>query len=121
MPEKYQEEIEAILQQHSGGPEGKGSKRRSNPLGKLGGRGVLGFITPGRVLLASLAMLLVGFILRGSLTILMWIGILVFIVSYAMFFVRWGNKPERRWRGRPIEDRRSRTSWRARFRRRFRL
>ncbi|MSQ13987.1 MAG: hypothetical protein EXR47_07665 [Dehalococcoidia bacterium] len=121
MPEKYQEEIEAILHQHSGSPEGKEPKRGSNPLGKLGERSVLGFITPGRVLLASLALLLVGFVLRGSLTILMWIGILVFIISYAMFFVRWGAKPQKRWRGRPVKDRRLRTDWRVRFRSRFRL
>jgi hypothetical protein len=54
------------------------------------------------------------------MNILFWIGLLAFIVAYAMFFVRWGSKTEQRWRGRPIQQT-SAPSFLIRVRRRFRI
>lgn len=118
MSERYKEEIEEILQGQTGRLEGKASKRRGAFWGRLGRGSALSLLRPGRVLAASLVLLLLGFVVRGPHAIFLWLGLLAFITAYAMFFVRWGSKPEKRWRGRAVDDR-GRGSWSARLRRRF--
>ena len=33
-----------------------------------------------------------------------WAGIILFILAYALFFVKPSNNTEKRWRGRPVDD-----------------
>jgi len=120
MPERYKEEIDEILQQKTGQLDGRASKRRAGVWSRVGRIRALSFLTPGKVLAASSALLLLGFIVRGPHAILLWAGLLAFITAYAMFFLRWGSRPEKRWRGRPADDRTGKR-WSSKLRRKFRL
>ena len=122
MSNKYQKEIEEILEQ--AGESGK--HRRGGKTGpslwrliwlyvakSVGGKDWS--LKPGRVMVIAILLLLSALILRTSL--LAWAGLLLFIVGYGMFFVR-PPKIEKRWRGQSLED--SGDSWWDRFRRRLR-
>jgi len=128
MSNRYQREIEEILQQ--AGELGTGKGRRGGRKGLLnllrgyvaqsiGGRNLS--ITPGRVMLVAVALLLSALIMTSAIPGLVgplaWAGLLLFIVGYAMFFIRPG-KVDKRWRGQPIDDRGER--WWERFRRKGR-
>ena len=119
MPEKYREEIEEILKRAEGVmPEGRSrpEKGRSgtsggffNPLRRFsGGQGLK--ISAGKLMLTSFALLLMalilGFIVGGGIVIpLVVAGLILFVVAYALFFIRPGSSYEKRWRGRVIEER----------------
>jgi VIT1/CCC1 family predicted Fe2+/Mn2+ transporter len=125
MPERYQREIEEILKQ-SGDLGGKERERKApqsiwrlvlRSFGRsLGGRAWS--ISPGRVMLAAAVLLLLAFVLRfsasGLVAPLAWAGLLLFIVGYAMFFLR-PAKVEKHWRGRSLEE----DSWWNRFRKKL--
>lgn len=124
MPDKYEEEIDEILRQAGELTSGKGGARRhSSFLGliwlqikrSLGGRALS--ISPGRVMLVAVVLLLTALVMRISLVA--WAGLILFIVGYAMFFVKpkTGSGEEKRWRGQPIEY--GDPPWWERFRRRF--
>ena len=110
MPEKYKKEVEEILEQ-AGVPQGRGMAHRRGPsfrqliwmyAGKaLGGR--TWAITPGRVMIAAVVVLLLALVLRAG-PMMGLVGLLLFIVAYAMFFMRPGNRAEKRWRGRAVEE-----------------
>jgi hypothetical protein len=125
MSQRYQKEIEDILRQ--AGDLGSGGR----PRGPRGGflwlvwryiRGSIGgkhwSITPGRVMLIAVSLLLSALIMQAAIPGLVgplaWGGLILFIVGYAMFFIR-PRRVEKRWRGQPIDD--SGESWWARFRR----
>ena len=113
MARRYEEEIEDILKQAgeigSVGP----TKQRTSFFGLLwsyvtksvGGRNWA--ITPGRIILTAAVFLLVGLLLQSSIpgigAPMAWGGLVLFIVGYAMFFIR-PRKFEKRWRGQPIDD-----------------
>ena len=59
------------------------------------------FLPPGRVLLAAITLLLLALV--TGMGLLAWVGLILFIVGYAMFFVR-PRKIEKRWRGKPVDD-----------------
>ena len=69
--------------------------------------GSLFSITPGRVMLAAVSILLAALVLNvatgSSLAgLFAWLGFILFIVGYAMFFIK--PKPvEKRWRGDMIQ------------------
>ncbi|MSQ12217.1 MAG: hypothetical protein EXR48_05980 [Dehalococcoidia bacterium] len=137
MPERYKQEIEDILAQNTNKPDDgpKAGGRRKAPL--LGPR-ARRVRSPGKVLVASLVLLLVGLLVRGiapgPMTVLFWMGLALFIAAYAMFFVRWGRGGEQQywrgskvqdehWRGRRVQDVRGKgqgQGWVAHLRRRFR-
>ncbi|MFH1141078.1 MAG: hypothetical protein V1724_05310 [Chloroflexota bacterium] len=112
MSEKYQREIEEILvniedlRSHRASQKRRGFLPASRAtLGSLvGGRGW--HLSPGRIMLGSLALLLVALLLKSSMPGLVapmvWTGIVLFILGYALFFI---NPPsyEKRWRGNVIE------------------
>ncbi len=113
MPRRYEEEIEEILKQVGEVDSGPIRRRRSF-LGLLGAYvskllgGGTWSITPGRVMLAAGVLLLLGLIMpsvvqAGIWAPLAWAGLILFIVGYAMFFIR-PRKVEKRWRGQPIDD-----------------
>ncbi len=118
MSDKYQQEIEEILKRadevlpkdrtRTRASQSKSPGGRFNLLGRLsGGRGMK--ISAGKLMLGSFALLLLALILGaagvGSVVILVAAGLILFVVAYALFFVRPGGATiEKRWRGRIIED-----------------
>ena len=121
MSEKYQREIEEILgnvedlRARSAKSKKRGFLRAIGPVigGFLGGRGWR--LSPGRIMLGSLVLLLVALLIKGStpglVAPLVWTGVVLFILGYALFFI---NPPpyEKRWRGHVIE---TTPRWRDRF------
>lgn len=127
MPQRFQREIEEILQRSSQLPEGNVARRRAGPLGFVPSspRDVLRSISPGKILFASLALLLSALFVRsvapGVVGLLLWTSLVLFIIAYAMFFARWEGKGiERRWRGQVIESPPHPSRW-QRLRRRLRF
>ena len=129
MPERYQKEIEEILEQARDlGTSGRGRGRRDGILRlawlqvreSMGGKGWS--LSPGRVMLIAIGLLLsalfLGSVIPGLTGLLAWAGLILFIVGYGMFFLRPGRSVEKRWRGRPIDDTESLWDrWRRRLRR----
>ena len=131
MPDQYQNEIEEILKQAGESPKSPVERQPRPGLWRLvrqyfrqsmGGKGWS--ISPGRVMLTAVSLLLAALVLRmfvpsvvGPLALA---GLLLFIVGYGMFFVSPRKGPEKRWRGQPIEDPRQNvlTAWWERLRRR---
>ncbi len=124
MPDKYEEEIDEILRQAGELTSGNGGARRQPGFlsviwlqvkRSLGGRALS--ISPGRVMLAAVVLLLTALVMGISL--IAWAGLILFIVGYAMFFVRpkTGYGEEKRWRGQPIDY--GEQPWWERVRRRF--
>ena len=125
MPDKYQQEIEEILKQ-AGELKGTAQRQKSRQstwrltwlylLRSLGGKAWS--LQPGRVMLIAVCLLLAALIfsrmipgLGGPLALA---GLLLFIVGYALFFVK-PRKIEKRWRGQPLDD--GQGAWWDRFRR----
>lgn len=116
MPKKYQQEIEEILRQ--AGDLGTGDTPLRPPKQgfvsqvwsyfKQSISGSALSITPGRVMLGAVLILLAALVLNvatpgfGIVGLLAWLGFILFIVGYAMFFIK--PKPvEKRWRGDVIQ------------------
>ena len=115
MPERYKREIEEILKQAG---EIRSLPRERKPQKpsiwelvwlyvkrSLGGKAWS--FSPGRVLLIAIALLFAALVVRpfsgGLVAPLAWAGLLLFIVGYAMFFVK-PPKLEKRWRGQTIDE-----------------
>jgi hypothetical protein len=119
MSDKYMKEIEEILKQAEevlpkdrGTPSSGPSSRLGSffrPMGRAsGGRGIR--ISAAKVMLASLALLLLALILGaagvGNVVHFVVAGLILFVIAYALFFIRPGaSSYEKRWRGRSIDDR----------------
>ena len=130
MSQKYREEIEEILKQAGdlrSGPTANSQRKRSLPtqawhMIRWSLSGKLLSLNPGRVLLIGLSLLLASFVLNlttpgfGVIGILGWGGFVLFIIGYAMFFIR-PKSVEKRWRGEVIEIRGE--SWMNKISRRF--
>ena len=114
MSEKYQREIEDILGQVEGPAQRKARLKKPglfrillNALGRfLGGKGWN--LSPGRIMLGSLAILLVAVLFSASMPgilgpALAWGAVILFILGYALFFINPSSSYEKRWRGEAIE------------------
>ena len=114
MSERYQREIEEILSQAGESAPADGSRKgRGVPLlppffrtGRGGGNRA--YLTSGRLMFIGLALLLsailVSAIFPGFLGPIVWLGLIAFILGYVLFFARPSAGPEKRWRGRVIEQ-----------------
>ena len=123
MPDQYQKEIEDILK--------KAEDEAPLPSGEAQ-RGLRGMVwqyarqslnskawgvSPGKIMLAALAMLLAAFLLRplvpGMFGLLAWAGLIIFIVAYGMVFLRPSkSKVDRKmWRGRYVDEDENGGSW----------
>ena len=123
MPQKYQREIEEILQQAGDLGLSDPPKRRSKQgfarlaweYFKQSIAGSAFSITPGRIMLGAVLILLAALVLAatsssGIAGTVGWIGFILFIVGYAMFFIK--PKPvQKRWRGDVIEYRQGDSLW----------
>ena len=114
MSKKYQREIEDILSQIEVPPPNKvRSEKRGfiqaalGGIGRfLGGRGCN--LSPGRIMLGSVGLLLVAVLFGASMPgivtpMIAWSAITLFILGYALFFINPNSSYEKRWRGQPIE------------------
>ena len=105
MPERFQQEIEEILEQSEALAPPARAKRSQRAKGD-GPSGVGGVITPGRVIIAAVPLLLTfALIFDGTLaTVFLWTGLVVGVLGYAFFFVR-ADRAENKlhWRGQPVE------------------
>ena len=118
MPEKYKDEIEEILKRAGEAAPSKTSRESEpHPEDRPQGRGSLvsrqapapdskssqrrPSITPGKLMLVGVILLLVGF----KFWPLIWVGLAILAGGYMMYFVapRTINY-EKRWRGRSVED-----------------
>ena len=127
MSQRYQKEIEEILKQ-SGGLKwtGRGGGQ-GTPLWQLVWHWISGLLRgrswsePGRLILIAVSLLLSALIIRaivpGIAGPVAWAGLLLFVLGYAMFFVR-PRRMEKRWRGQPIDE--PGRSWWDRIRRKIR-
>ncbi len=114
MPNKYQREIEEILEASGEKPVPESEKHHSPRGGNLPkanlnrGRGFWRSAS-GKLFLVSVALLLAALLVSvagGDFShLLVWGALILFFVAYALFFIgRPGNTSEKRWRGRPIDD-----------------
>jgi hypothetical protein len=113
MSDKYQREIEEILEATGETPVPDGGKRRGARGGNLPkvnlnqGKAFWRF-TSGKLFLVSVGLLVTALIMRSVGVNLVgffaWAGIILFILAYALFFVKPSNNTEKRWRGRPVDD-----------------
>ena len=122
MSERYQREIEEILQQAGDLGSGNRTGRSGQGLLRLIWLQIAGSVagknwslSPGRIMLIAVVLLLSALVLQVGL--LAWAGLLLFIIGYAMFFVR-PPKVEKRWRGQRIDY--GGESWWHRLRRKIR-
>ena len=127
MGKKYQREIEEILKQAGEiAPVGR-PRKRSAWLPTEVWRYVAGSVrnrsdrfSPGRLMFIGVALLLSTLLFR---TIVPWaiaplavVGVIVFVVGYAMVFIKPRPRYEKRWRGQSIEEDNGGSLW-DRFRR----
>ena len=124
MPQKYQREIEEILQQAGDMGLADPPKRRPKQgFGRLAWEyfkqsigGSAFSVTPGRVMLGAVLILLAALVLNlattgfGIVGLLAWLGFILFIVGYAMFFIK-PRPVQKRWRGDVIEYRQGDSLW----------
>ncbi|MBF8267957.1 MAG: hypothetical protein HW388_1465 [Dehalococcoidia bacterium] len=130
MSQRYQREIEEILRQAGESTSSKGPGRtRGHPfLARLSrlGRAIGGriYLNPGRLLFTGVALLLsavlVSALIPGMAGPVVWAGLILFILAYALFFAQSNPRVEKRWRGRVIDSRpptRRGDGWQGRFQR----
>ena len=119
MPEKYKDEIEEILRKAGevapvptakdserhpeNRPKGTGGPLESSqsPNAEQRPSRPRPTITPGKVMLAGVILLLLGI----RVSPLIWVGLALLVVAYLMYFVSPRSiNYEKRWRGRSVEE-----------------
>jgi len=121
MSERYQREIEEILQEvGESTPTTESRKTESDsllaPLSRIGRSvGNLVYLSSGRLMTICIVLLVsaifVSVIFPGLLGPIVWLGLIVFILVYALFFAKPSHKTEKLWRGRTIDEPQS--AWRG--------
>ena len=115
MSQRYQKEIEEILEQvNEEAPANSGSGRKLRPWEvaraqsmSTGQRPKASFrLTIGKVLLAGVVLLVLSPLLGGIglMAPAAWGGIILIIGAYVVHFTKPRRQVERRWRGQSIED-----------------
>jgi hypothetical protein len=134
MGQRYQKEIEEILDQANAGAQGdKPSRRgvasrRPAPKPRVPRASVSRSIplipvrlSPAWLVVAGIGLLLASWVMRlfhlfpGAAGPLGWGGVALFILAYILYFTGPRRTVERRWRQRSIEDDPPNKSWRRRF------
>ena len=122
-PEKYKEEIEEILKRAGEAaprgspgklekppddrpPESRPARRAAEPRSNPGRR--FPSITPGKLMLAGVIIFLIGI----KVWPLIWVGLATLVGAYLLYFVTPRSiSYEKRWRGQPIEEGETSSSW----------
>ena len=109
MAERYQREIEEILEEAGERPPPRLAKRvRPARRPARRERGYSLFPTPGRIAFAGAAALAVALAVNllgvpGS-TVFLWAGVALLVAAYALYFTKPRRTVERRWRGQLMDD-----------------
>ena len=117
MPDKYEKEIEDILEDLGEEPSSVSHQPRNRPSSddsKLTARlpkqsyvKSQGTITPVKLVIVGIIAFIVGWLWFRPL---IWVSLILFVLSYLLVFKRTGmtaGKYEKKWRGKVIEDERS--------------
>lgn len=135
MPDKFMREIEEIIERVE--RDGSGKELDSNSVSAGNGSRLnritprifslarFGSISPSKVMLAGISLLLLAVVvspfIHGTVSLLVWAGLLLFVIAYGLFFMRpSGIHYEKRWRGQIVEDRHFNSFWQT-IKRRFRI
>ena len=114
MKERYRREIEDILTNIDAENDGNSLLACEKPEGVS--EAEAGFLSqaiknirPGKIILASLILLLIALLLGPSFpsflgSLMAWAAVVIFILGYALIFIRSEKKYEKRWRGEPIDE-----------------
>ena len=119
MAEKYIREIEKILEEAERSPGKKvadgmeDAPRRTGPLSRISwARGIFR-ISPNKVVLAGIVLIVVSFIVYNAFNYLfvenvkfllpIWAGLILFVIVYGLLFVKPGSE-DKRWRGKMLDD-----------------
>ena len=128
MPDRYKREIEKILEQAGETPVLRQDREEQTPsFGRLlllylrrSAGGMTRSLRPGRLMFIGVSLLVLALIFSrlvpGVGAGLALAGLLLFVVAYAMFFVK-SPRVEKRWRGQPLDVT---SSWWDRFRKKRR-
>ena len=113
MSERYQREIEEILQQvgESASEVEREQAEKGSALAQISRLGSsignLIYLSSGRLMTIGIVLLLTAMVVSimfpGLMGPLIWLVLILFILVYALFFARPNPKTEKRWRGRAIE------------------
>ncbi|MQF68747.1 hypothetical protein FIM12_00210 [SAR202 cluster bacterium AD-804-J14_MRT_500m] len=135
MPDKFMREIEEIIERvERDGTLNEADLRTVPDRPPLGLHGItprifslarFGNISPGKVMLAGISLLLLAVVIspfiHGTVSLLVWAGLLLFVIAYGLFFMRpAGIQYEKRWRGQLLEDPNVVSFW-QKLKRRFRV
>ncbi len=120
MSERLEREIEEILQQAELPPASPKAHRGGGRRAGSGSYRIQDALQPKKLFFVSLALFLTWLVLWATniaqSVVLFWLALVLFIIGYALYFVRSENTPERRWRGQVV-DYGDGNSWRDRLRR----
>ena len=120
MPEKYQDEIEKILEglgenvpTNSPGEPGKPARSAPSELSTADGQSTkrgsgrrVPTVSPGKLAVAGILLLLLGLFIKP----LIWAGLGLLVGAYLLFFVKpRSSSYDKRWRGQLLEDQPSST------------
>ena len=107
--DRYQREIEEILEQVNESPPPSGrptrvarrSAQRPQP-SRGGGFAPTDAFTSRNLLVAGVVLIIVGYFV--GVDFMIWIGLGCFVAAYIVFFMKPRSPIEKRWRGQSIED-----------------
>ena len=122
MSKRLEREIEEILQQAELPPPSPKAHRGGGRRAGWGSYRVQDALQPKKLFLVSLVLFLSWLVLWSAgaggpwRSVFFSLALVLFIVGYALYFVRSENTPERRWRGQVV-DYGDGNSWRDRLRR----
>ena len=119
MADKYIREIEEILKEVERSPGKSPADATEEPptesklLNRVGHYGGFFRISPNKVVLAGIALIVVSFVLYNAFNYLfresvkfllpIWAGLILFVIVYGLLFVKPGSE-DKRWRGRLLDD-----------------
>ena len=119
MADKYIRQIEEILKEseHSRGKsvaDGvEETPKASGLLSRLGRLRIILRVSPNKVVLAGIILIVVSFVLYNAFNYLfvnnikfllpIWAGLILFVIVYGLLFVKPGSE-EKQWRGRMLDD-----------------
>ena len=112
MKERYEDEIEEILGRLETSSDWNGSNWRVRALSALRGYGLTAYNLANRragsFIVISICILLSGIIISamvpGILGLLLSLGVILVLITYFSIGSSLSSRPEKRWRGRHIED-----------------
>ena len=115
MPRKYEKEIEDIIDRDE--RRARRAERVRTVTRRVRFSRPQTTLSSGNLMMAGIALIVVGFVLKSLFVLLATVGALLFVAGYIMYFTRSRQRPyQKRWRGEVVDFPHS---WPNRFRRFF--